>query len=172
MANRCLCTIAQLFLVKSELVADLIILRIPRQMLLTLVFLKLILFSNGMLECIHHSENSQRASAFKQGCSKWKRRSTARMNIGKLGFLINCLIRRTSKQCHGVESELDGKIRWRNTANSAKMEHDLKKKRENTRRCSCSVAQSCLTLCDPMYCSMPDLPVHHQLPEFTQTHIH
>ena len=35
-----------------------------------------------------------------------------------------------------------------------------------------SVAQSCLTLSDPMNCSMPGLPVHHQLPEFTQTHVH
>ena len=35
-----------------------------------------------------------------------------------------------------------------------------------------SVAQSCLTLCDPMNYSMPGLPVHHQLPEFTQTHVH
>ena len=35
-----------------------------------------------------------------------------------------------------------------------------------------SVAQSCPTLCDPMSCSTPGLPVHHQLPEFTQTHIH
>ena len=35
-----------------------------------------------------------------------------------------------------------------------------------------SVAQSCLTLCDPMNCSMPGLPVHHQLLEFTQTHVH
>ena len=34
------------------------------------------------------------------------------------------------------------------------------------------VAQSCPTLCDPMNCSMPGLPVHHQLPEFTQTHVH
>ena len=33
-----------------------------------------------------------------------------------------------------------------------------------------SVAQSCPTLCDPMNCSTPGLPVHHQLPEFTQTH--
>ena len=32
--------------------------------------------------------------------------------------------------------------------------------------------QSCLTLCDPMDCSTPGLPVHHQLPEFTQTHVH
>ena len=35
-----------------------------------------------------------------------------------------------------------------------------------------SVTQSCPTLCDPMNRSMPGLPVHHQLPEFTQTHIH
>ena len=35
-----------------------------------------------------------------------------------------------------------------------------------------SVAQSCLTLCDPMNCSTLGLPVHHQLPEFTQTHVH
>ena len=35
-----------------------------------------------------------------------------------------------------------------------------------------SVAQSCLTLCNPMNCSMPDFPVFHQLPECAQTHIH
>ena len=35
-----------------------------------------------------------------------------------------------------------------------------------------SVTQPCSTLCDPMNCRMPGLPVHHQLPEFTQTHVH
>ena len=35
-----------------------------------------------------------------------------------------------------------------------------------------SIAQLWLTLCDPMYCSTPGLPVHHQLSEFTQTHVH
>ena len=34
------------------------------------------------------------------------------------------------------------------------------------------IAQSCPTLCDPMDCSMPGLPVHHQLPAFAQTHVH
>ena len=34
------------------------------------------------------------------------------------------------------------------------------------------VTQSCLTLCDPMNCSMPALPVLHQLPESAQTHVH
>ena len=35
-----------------------------------------------------------------------------------------------------------------------------------------SVTQSCPTLCDPMDCSTPGLPVHHQLPELAQTHVH
>ena len=35
-----------------------------------------------------------------------------------------------------------------------------------------SVTHSCLTLCNAMDCSMPGLPVHHQLPEFTQTDVH
>ena len=35
-----------------------------------------------------------------------------------------------------------------------------------------SVSQSCPTLCDPMDCSTPGFPVHHQLPEFTEIHVH
>ena len=39
--------------------------------------------------------------------------------------------------------------------------------------CNCSVQLlSRVRLCNPMNCSMPGLPVHHQLPEFTQTHVH
>ena len=39
--------------------------------------------------------------------------------------------------------------------------------------CYCfSVAQSCLAFCNPMDCSMTGLPVHHQLPGFTQSHVH
>ena len=35
-----------------------------------------------------------------------------------------------------------------------------------------SIAQSCPTLCEPRDCSVPGFPVHHQCPEFTQTHVH
>ena len=49
--------------------------------------------------------------------------------------------------------------------------HMLTKGADTTLQFS-SVAQSCLTLCDPMNCSTPGLPVHHQLSEFTQTHVH
>ena len=39
-------------------------------------------------------------------------------------------------------------------------------------RCCCSVTKSCPTLCDPMDCSTPGLPVPHDLPEFAQIHVH
>ena len=38
--------------------------------------------------------------------------------------------------------------------------------------CCCSVAQSCLTLCDPMECSTPGFPVLHHHPQFAQIHVH
>ena len=38
--------------------------------------------------------------------------------------------------------------------------------------CCCSVAKSCPTLCNPMDCNMPDLPVPHHLLEFAQVHVH
>ena len=38
--------------------------------------------------------------------------------------------------------------------------------------CCCSVSQSCLTICDPMDCSMPGCPVLHYHPELAQTHVH
>ena len=47
------------------------------------------------------------------------------------------------------------------------MVHQKKQKESES-----EVAQSCLTLCDPMNCSMPGLPVHHHLLEFTQNHVH
>ena len=46
---------------------------------------------------------------------------------------------------------------------------------DSRRSCCCSVAQLCLTLCDPMpgrVCSMPGFPVLHYFPEFAQTHVH
>ena len=39
-------------------------------------------------------------------------------------------------------------------------------------KCFTSITQSCPTLCDPMDCSTPGLPVHHQYPELSQTHVH
>ena len=38
--------------------------------------------------------------------------------------------------------------------------------------CCCSATQSCLTLCDPIFCSTPGIPVLHHLPQLAQTHVH
>ena len=56
---------------------------------------------------------------------------------------------------------------WRHSNNDSD-----KKFVEKTKYQFSSVGQSCPTLCDPMNCSTPGFPVHHQLPEFTQTHVH
>ena len=48
----------------------------------------------------------------------------------------------------------------------------MKKKNLDSKLSFGSVAQSCMTFCDPMDCSTPGFPVHHQLPELAQTHVH
>jgi len=67
-------------------------------------------------------------------------------------------------------SEVRMERNWQNSSHCWPVPAD-KGKRASTLQLS-SVAQSCLTLCDPMNRSILGLPVHHQLPEFTQTHVH
>ena len=67
---------------------------------------------------------------------------------------------------------------WRNRlpirprSNYRAMESFLCPPTTSPQPCCCWVAQSCLTLCDPMDCSKPGFPVLHHLLEFTQTHVH
>ena len=60
-------------------------------------------------------------------------------------------------------------MRWMNLQPIIQNEVSQKEKYKYQIR---SVAQLCPTLCDPMNRSAPGLPGHHQLPEFTQTHVH
>ena len=64
-----------------------------------------------------------------------------------------------------------GSIKDRNGTDLTEREYIKNRWQKYTDQFS-SVAKSCLTLCHPMNHSKPGLPVHHQLPEFTQTHIH
>ena len=60
---------------------------------------------------------------------------------------------------------------WRNLCLFQSSKICYLKKKETSAQFS-SVAQSCLTLCNPIDCSMPGFPIHHQLPEIAQTHVH
>ena len=71
----------------------------------------------------------------------------------------------------GIFNAKMGKIKDRNGMDLTEAE-DIKKRWQEYTDQIRSVAQSCPTLCDPMNRSTPGLPVHHQLPEFTQTHVH
>ena len=71
------------------------------------------------------------------------------------------------------ELKITNKIgRKSNLKMSKRLEYWLYKKEHTNMQSFSSVAQLCPTLCDPMNQSMPGLPVHHQLPESIQTHLH
>ena len=74
------------------------------------------------------------------------------------------------RDTEGIFHTKMGTIKDRNYMDLTEVE-DIKKRWQEYTEFS-SVTQSCLTLCDPMNHSMPGLPVHHQLPEFTQIHLH
>ena len=71
--------------------------------------------------------------------------------------MISCSIGLLPINWLKVQEPLSYLIKWRSTVKSP---------------CCCSVPKSCLTLCDPVDCSMPGFPLHHHFPEFVQTHIH
>ena len=101
------------------------------------------------------------------GCSTWDLQSSVQhvrsfvepRDLSKVGFLTESWQQKecgelgsmgsmhSSSRCHGLSALFGG-------------------------RKFSSVPQSCLTLCNPMDCSIPGSPVHYQFPEFTQTHVH
>ena len=73
--------------------------------------------------------------------------------------------------CHWY-SERQGSLSRCNPWGLKRIRHDLVNEQQQQHWSVSSIAQSCPTLCDLMNLSTPGLPVHHKLPEFTQTHVH
>ena len=90
-------------------------------------------------------------------------------------YLCCCLkcFKIISSQCYS--ELLDGWIKWQYWKERIEYIWTLVETSVSSSYFICqlsSVTQSCPTLCDPMDCSTPGLPVHHQLPKCTQTHVH
>ena len=92
---------------------------------------------------------------------------------GLISKIYKLLVQLNARKTHNPMKK------WGKDLNRHFSKEDTQMANKHMKRCSTSliiqfssVAQSCLTLCDPMNYSMPGLPVHHQLPEFNQTHVY
>ena len=91
-----------------------------------------------------------------------------RRNINNIRYADNAILMEESEEelMSLLWSRRVKKLAWNSTLKKLRPWHPVPSVQFS------SVAQSCPTLCDPMNCSTPGLPVHHHLPEFTQTHVH
>ena len=116
----------------------------------------------------------QTISKVKRQPSEWEKRianeTTDKGLISKIyKYLIQLNTRKTNNPIKKWEKDLNRHV----------SKEDIQMAHKHMKRCSTSliiqfssVTQSCLTLCDPLNHSTPGLPVHHQILEFTQTHVH
>ena len=92
-----------------------------------------------------------------------------------LHFSLSCIGEGNGNpfQCSCLENPKDGGAWWAAIYGVAQSRTQLKQFSSSSSRIISSVQSlSCPTLCDPMNCSTPGIPIHHHLPEFIQTHVH
>ena len=100
------------------------------------------------------------------------KKTAPRSQEGKSGFIQVCNkgSRQSEHQRSGIKLRNLAFYVWEDPSLWAHWIHSLHRHFSSVQ--FSSVTQSCPTLCNPMDCSTPGLPVRHQLPEFTQTHVH
>ena len=107
-----------------------------------------------------------------EGCSPWGRWGSDTTERLHFHHSLSCIGEGNGNplQCSCLETPTDGGALWVAVYGVAQSQTRLK--RLSSSSMLSLIAQSCPTLCVPMNPSTPGLPVHHQLPEFTQTHVH
>ena len=107
------------------------------------------------------------------GCSPWGQYESDTTERLHFHFSLSCIAEGNGNplQCSCLENPRDGGASWAAVYGVAQSRTRLKRLSSSSVQFT-SVAQSCLTLCDPMNHGTPGLPVHHQLQQFTQTHVH
>ena len=111
-------------------------------------------------------------SKVKRQPSKWEKIiANETTDKGLISKIYKLLVQLNARKTHNPMKK------WGKDLNRHFSKEDTQMANKHMKRCSTSliiqfssVAQSCLTLCDPMNYSMPGLPVHRQLPEFTRVH--
>jgi len=103
-----------------------------------------------------------------EGCSPWGSWGSDTTEQLHFHFSLSCIGEGNGNplQCSCLENPRDGGAWWAAVYRVTQSWTQLKWLQFS------SVVQSCPTLCDPMNCSTPGLPVHRHLPKFTQTHVH
>ena len=116
------------------------------------------------------------------GCSPWSREKSDTTERLHFHFSLSCIGEGNCNplQCSCLENPRDGGAWWAAIYGLHRVGHDWRDlAAAAAAECTCfisvqfsSIAQSCPTLCDPKDCSTPGFPVHHQLLELGQTHVH
>ena len=115
------------------------------------------------------------------GCSPWGCEESDTTERLHFHCSLSCIAEGTGNplQCSRLENPKDGGAWWAAVHGVAQSRTRLKRLSSSSSSSNMGssvqfslVAQLCPTLCDPMNHTMPGLPVHHQLPESTQTHVH
>ena len=122
-------------------------------------------------------------------CSPWSREKLDMTERLTFHFSLSCIGEGNGNplQCSCLENPRDGgawwaaiygvaqswtRLTWLSSSSSLIARHCHLDPPFLPVNCCCSVAQSCPTLCQPMYCSLPGFPVLHYLPKLAQIHVH
>ena len=115
--------------------------------------------------CVHSSQKMEATQAFTDG---WIDKQNVAYTYNRILFSLKK--EGDSDRCYNMDQSWGHYTKWNKPVTKGQILHDSIYMSTSVQ--FSSVAQSCPTLCDPMNHSTPGLPVHHQLPEFTQTHVH